>query len=148
MVTVGYQKIGKFVARYCISYHWADLMEEEREEYTPQQGGVEDRKAFVNKFWNFVEGHILEKAFNGRMISWIVAIAIYAVLQVGYNYSAMRKIKMISTNNTTLQDLRMEHITLSTELMNDSRITTIEERVAEAGLTICTPKTAPIEIKE
>lgn len=123
-------------------------MEVDKEEYTPQQGGVEDRKAFVNKFWNFVEGHILERAFNGRMIAWIVAIALYAVVQVAYNYSAMRKIRMISTNNTTLQDLRMEHITLSTELMNDSRITSIEERVEAAGLSICTPATAPIEIEK
>ena len=123
-------------------------MEVDRDEYTPQQGGVEDRKAFVNKFWDFVEGHILERAFNGRMIAWIVAIALYAVVQVAYNYSAMRKIRMISTNNTTLQDLRMEHITLSTELMNDSRITSIEERVEAAGLSICTPTTAPIEIEK
>ena len=123
-------------------------MEVDKEEYTPQQGGVEDRKAFVNKFWDFVEGHILERAFNGRMIAWIVAIALYAVVQVAYNYSAMRKIRMISTNNTTLQDLRMEHITLSTELMNDSRITSIEERVEVAELSICTPTTAPIEIEK
>lgn len=122
-------------------------MAAEREEYSPQQGGMEDRRAFVNKFWNFVEGQILEKAFNGRMISWIVCITLFAIFQVGYNYAGLRKIRTIAKNNATLQELRMEYITLYTELMDDSRITNIENKVEEAGLSICTPKTAPIVIE-
>lgn len=122
-------------------------MSVEREDFNPQQGGIEDRKAFVNKFWDYVEGHILEKAFNSRMILWIVCITGFAIAQVAYNYSAMRKIRMIAENNKTLQELRMEDITLSTELMDDSRITNIEAKVEEAGLSICTPKTAPIVVE-
>lgn len=120
----------------------------DKEEELLQQGGMEDRRAFVDRFWNYVEGHILEKTFNTKMISWIVAVALFALLLVAYNYSGMRKIRMISDNNTHLQELRMEYITISTELMDDSRITSIEERVAESGLSLTSPKTPPIKINE
>ncbi len=122
------------------------MIEDERDELLPRQGGTEDRRAFVNRFWDFVEGHILEKAFNTKMISWIVAVALFAIFLVAYNYSGMRKIRLISDNNTELQELRMEYITISTELMDDSRITSIEERVSEAGLPLTTPKTPPIKV--
>lgn len=112
----------------------------------PQQGGTEDHRTWVNTFWDYVEGHILERTFNGRMIKWIIAFTAYAMLKVSFNYNGMRQIYTISDNNTKLQSMRMEYISITTDLMDDSRITSIEDRVAKAGLTITTPKTAPIVV--
>ncbi|MDO5017424.1 MAG: FtsL-like putative cell division protein [Porphyromonas sp.] len=123
-------------------------MAEDGESFRPQQGGTEDRKTFTEKFWYFVEGRILARAFGGRMILWIVAITLFAIAQVAFTYSGMRKIRMISNNSAEIQELKIAHITLSTELMDDSRISSIEERVESSGLTISTPKTAPIVIED
>lgn len=122
-------------------------MVDERGAGMPQQGGTEDRRTWVKTFWDYVEGDILERRFNGQMIQWIIAITLYAMFKVGFTFYGMRSIKTISDNNTTLQSLRMEYISISTDLMDDSRITSIEQRVDEAGLSINTPKTAPIVIK-
>lgn len=122
-------------------------MVDEKWDGMPQQGGVEDRRTWVKTFWDYVEGDILERRFNGRMIMWIIAFTLYAMFQVGFNFMGMRKVKTISDNNNKLQSLKMEYISISTDLMGDSRITSIEKRVEEAGLAINTPKTAPIIIK-
>lgn len=112
----------------------------------PQQGGVKDRKDRRNRVWDMIEGFGIERSFSGEAIAWIVAIALFAIAHIANNYSGMRKISQISEYNKELKDLRMEYVTVSTQLMGEQRLSSIEERVKSEGLTIEIPKTSPIVI--
>lgn len=122
-------------------------MAEIEDKNMPQQGGVQDRKDRKNRFWDTVEGVGLERRFSSSTIAWIIAIALFAVAHIANNYSGMRKIGQISELNKELKELRMEHVTVSTQLMGEQRLSSIEEHVKNEGLTIEIPKTSPIVIE-
>ncbi|MDO5036048.1 MAG: FtsL-like putative cell division protein [Porphyromonas sp.] len=114
---------------------------------TPAQGGTQNRRRGVDRFWNFLEGGVLEHLFTRRSIAWIVSIGLFFLLHIYNSYRGLHKIRMISDQKNHLVELRMEHVSTSTLLMSRQRLSSVEDRVQEKELGIEIPKSSPIIIE-
>lgn len=70
------------------------------------------------------------------------------VLLTANNFYGLLKIRTISRQRKELKELQMEYVTISTKLMSEKRLSSIEDRVKEEELGIEIPKTSPIEIEK
>lgn len=113
----------------------------------PAQGGVENRRR-KRKVWDLLEGRFLELGLSKRVLHWCLALFISVLLLIYNNYVGMMRVREISNLNKALTELRIEQASISTELMNAKRLSNIERRLHEEGLTLSVPKSSPIIIKE
>lgn len=113
----------------------------------PQQGGQVNTRETVAKFWDAVEGRRIEDKLNNKSLRWFVATALLVISIIYINYQGMFKVRQLSNLNRELTELRIEEMTISTELMNSRRLSTIETRLEAEDIKIEISKTSPILIK-
>lgn len=117
------------------------------EERAPAPGGERNTRRAVDRFWSFLEGGFLERLYTPRRITWIVAIALFFIVQVYNRFTGLRKIRLISDQKELIHDLKVTELNIKTRLTSERRLSTIEDRVREEELKIAIPKTPPIVIE-
>lgn len=114
----------------------------------PQQGGQVNSGSSKKKFWDTIEGRYVEDKFSKKTLSWVVSFAILVLLIILVNYLGMFKVRRLADLNRELTELKIEQMTISTELMNSQRLSTIEKRLEAEGIDIEVSKTSPIALHE
>lgn len=113
----------------------------------PQQGGQINSGSSTKKFWDTIEGRYVEDRFSSKSLSWLASFAVLVLAIIFVNYLGMFKVRRLSDLNRDLTELKIEHMTISTELMNSQRLSTIEKRLEAEGIGIEVSKTSPIALK-
>lgn len=113
----------------------------------PQQGGQVNARKSVKRFWDAIEGRYVEEKINSKSLQWGAAIGLLVIALIYNTYRGMFQVRHLANLNRELTELKIEHMTISTELMNSRRLSTIEDRLAAEGVQIEVSKTAPILIK-
>jgi cell division protein FtsL len=85
----------------------------------------------------FVERHI-------RMIIWVVLLIFFLISN---RYTCLQKLKEIDKLQQQLQDVRFEALSISSELIGNSRQSKIEELVEEEGIDLEGAKTPPYKLE-
>jgi hypothetical protein len=103
-------------------------MEEEMKE-THKEAGSQKRskKATVNKI---LDGGILNNEFLGRQRGLIILVMVLTVFYVNNRYECQRELIEIDHLKQDLQDIKYDALTRSSELMERSRQSRIEEYVS------------------
>lgn len=113
----------------------------------PAQGGVENRRQ-KRKVWDFLEGRSLEMGLSKRTLHWSLALLAATLFLIYNNYVGMMRVRQLSNLNKELTELRVVQVSVSTDLMHATRLSNIEQRLHEEGLSLSVPKTSPIIIEE
>lgn len=113
----------------------------------PAQGGVENRRK-KRRIWDFLEGRSLEMGISRRALRWSLALLGTTLFLIYNNYVGMMRVRQLSDLNKELTELRVVQVSVSTDLMHATRLSNIEQRLHEEGLTLSVPKTSPIIVEE
>lgn len=93
-------------------------------------------------------GDILANDFLRRQVKLIILIMILTVLYIDNRYSAQQDLIEIDKLKNELTDIKYNALTRSSELMEKSRQSKIEEYVANEGSELQTATTRPYLLKK
>ena len=95
---------------------------------------------------DIINGNILTKKFLKKQYPLLIMIAILAFLYVDNRYYCEKQLSKVLKLKRELQDIKYESLTLSAELMETSRQSSIRKMVRERGLTLKESSTPPVVI--
>ena len=95
---------------------------------------------------DIINGNILTKKFLKKQYPLLIMIAILAFLYVDNRYYCEKQLSKVLKLKRELQDIKYESLTLSAELMETSRQSSIRKMVKERGLTLKESSTPPVVI--
>lgn len=95
---------------------------------------------------DIINGNILTKKFLKKQYPLLIMIAILAFLYVDNRYYCEKQLSKVLKLKRELQDIKYESLTLSAELMETSRQSSIRTMVKERGLTLKESSTPPVVI--
>ena len=95
---------------------------------------------------DIINGNILTKKFLKKQYPLLIMIAILAFLYVDNRYYCEKQLSKVLKLKRELQDIKYESLTLSAELMEASRQSSIRTMVKERGLTLKESSTPPVVI--
>lgn len=108
---------------------------------------TQSKPSVKKKIWDLLQGEFLWKYLNPRFTNWIIAIAILLFFMVEFNYSHMRMIREIANLNKEINELRMEYVSTSTQLMGARRLSEVERKVHSNHLDLSIPSSIPYVIE-
>lgn len=88
-------------------------------------------------------GGILKEDFIVKHTKMIVLIVVLSFFFIGNRYSCIQKISEIDRLRKQLRDVKLEALTVSTELTSKSRISQIEDLVKRQDLDLEAPASPP-----
>lgn len=91
-------------------------------------------------------GGILKEDFILKHTKMIVLLVVLSFFFIGNRYSCIQKINEIDRLRKELRDLKLEALTISTELTNKSKISQIEDLVRKHNINIEAPTSPPYEL--
>lgn len=121
--------------------------EEPRKE--PKQKAAKEYKAA--KFArSFLDGSLLTWKNVSRLMPFLFFLTFLAILYIGNNYVAQRTFRKIENLKNELKELRSQHISIKSELMQMSKQSEVAKRVESYGLfeSVVPPKIILIKEKE
>ena len=95
---------------------------------------------------DIINGNILTKKFLKKQYPLLIMIAILAFLYVDNRYYCEKQLSKVLKLKRELQDIKYESLTLSAELMETIRQSSIRKMVKERGLTLKESSTPPVVI--
>lgn len=96
-------------------------------------------------FLYILGGGILKEDFILKHTKMIVLVVILSFFFIGNRYSCIQKISEIDRLRKELHDVKLEALTVSTELTNKSKISQIEDLVDKNNINIEAP-TSPLYV--
>lgn len=111
-------------------------------EKTKRKKGKEKRLSFLY----ILGGGILKEDFILKHTKMIVLIVILMFFFIGNRYSCIQKISEIDRLRKELRDVKLEALTISTELTNKSKISQVEDLVNRHNLGIEAPASPLYEL--
>lgn len=93
-------------------------------------------------------GDILANDFLKRQIGLIILIMVLTVIYIDNRYSSQQELIRINKLQKELTDMKYDALTLSSELMEKSRQSRIEEYIATEDSKLQTATTRPYLIKK
>ncbi len=109
---------------------------------TKRKKGKERRFSFLY----ILGGGILKEDFILKHTKMIVLIVILSFFFIGNRYSCIQKISQIDRLQKKLQDVKLEALTISTELTSKSKISQIEDLVKKHNIEIEAPASPHYEL--
>lgn len=91
-------------------------------------------------------GGILTEDFIVKHTRMIVLVVIMIFFFIGNRYTCMQKLREIDCLQQRLRDIRIEALSVSSELTRDSRQSQIEALIEEQGIELEVAKTPPYEL--
>ncbi len=91
-------------------------------------------------------GGILKEDFIQKHTPMIVLIVLLIFFFIGNRYTCMQKLGQIDRLQQRLHDVRLESLTISSELTGNSRQSQVEWLIEEQGIDLEAAKTPPYEI--
>lgn len=83
---------------------------------------------------SIVDGSFLTRNWVLKMLPFIMFIVFLAMVYIGNQYSALRRVKEIEVISNDLKELRNEHISTKSELMYQKRISEVAKKLQETGI--------------
>lgn len=105
-----------------------------------------NRETFRSRMGNFWEGKFLVRSMTPRALRWVAAVVIFCLFSTMNTYRSLRIKNRVDRLDREIVELRMEYVSTASTLMGARRLSSIEERVTEEGLTLSIPTTPPIVI--
>jgi len=96
---------------------------------------------------DFLNGNILTKRFLRRQYLLIALLVLLAVLYINNRYESEKMMTGISTLKNEIQDARYESLTISAELAEISRQSSIEQLLRIKGMKLKSGQQSPIVIE-
>lgn len=96
------------------------------------------------RFWDTLEGNFMTRYWSAKGASFILTFAVVAILLVFVSYISISLQTKLERTKYEVKELHMENVAVSSALVQNSRITAVEERVQKANLPIDTPDSSPI----
>lgn len=128
----------------------AEFTEKERKEAEEAAQTIEAIKKFTDEddmgeisLKSILGGDILQSKFFRNQILWFIFVAILMILYTGNRYSSQQDIIKIDSLRNKLQDVKYNVLTQSSELMNLSRQSKIEERLKLTSDSLLQNPTSP-----
>ena len=93
-------------------------------------------------------GDILAHSFLKRQANLLILIVILTILYIATRYSSQQELIEIDRLQKELTDIKYDALTISSELMERSRQSRIEEYIATERISLKTAATPPYQIKK
>jgi hypothetical protein len=100
----------------------------------------EEIKGFSLK--GMIDGSLLAGTLIARQLPMILFLVFFAIIYIGNRYHAEKMVRKIVVSREEVKNLRAEQLTTASELMNQSKPSTLEDLVKKHGLGL-TPATKP-----
>lgn len=108
----------------------------------------EKKKENPKRFWRaFIGGDILADSFLKKQAGLLVLILIFIIIYISNRYSCQHKQLEIDQLRKELVDIKYEALTRSSELMEKSRQSRIEDYISKESSTLESSTTPPYLIK-
>ena len=120
-------------------------METKQEQKTKKQR--KELKARKTSLIYYLSGGILSEEFIAKQGKLFAVIIVLLIFSVSNRYTCQQKITEIERLKDSLQDLRYESLSVSSELTSRIKRSQVEEMVLEKGLELKTPNAPVIKIK-
>ncbi len=106
------------------------------------------KKESARRFWkSFIGGDILADSFLKKQAGLLVLILIFIIIYISNRYSCQHKQLEIDQLRKELVDIKYEALTRSSELMEKSRQSRIEDYISKESSTLESSTTPPYLIK-
>ncbi|MGL5937888.1 MAG: FtsL-like putative cell division protein [Phocaeicola sp.] len=96
--------------------------------------------------WSILGGDILAHEFLGRQVRLLILIMVLTIIYIDNRYSCQQEIIQISKLEKELTDVKYDALTRSSELMEKSRQSRIEEYVSKRNSNLQTATSRPYVI--
>ncbi|MDO4790244.1 MAG: FtsL-like putative cell division protein [Porphyromonas sp.] len=96
--------------------------------------------------FGFLDGTWVANRWTPKTTKYVIAVVFSSFLSITASYSSMAFQRKIEKLKKEVKELKMERISVNSTLVQNRRITVIEERVKSAELDISSPDTPPIYI--
>jgi hypothetical protein len=93
-----------------------------------------------------LDGSLLSGAFVSKQLPYILFLVFLAVVYIGNRLQAEKVVRRLISAKEEVTNLRSEQITTSTELMDLSRPSTLEDMIDKRGLGLKQPTEPPYKI--
>ena len=113
-----------------------------------KKGEKQDNSAKHMSFRSIIGGDILANDFLRRQTKLLILIMVLTVLYIDNRYSAQQELIEIDKLKKELVDIKYDALTRSSELMEKSRQSRIEEYVSNGGSDLQTATSRPYLIKK
>lgn len=110
----------------------------EIEQPTEEMQPVRKQKRVSKSLSQVLGGEYLSRRSVMDNLSFLVYLAVLAMLYIGNTYYAEKTFKDIEKIKTEMKEYRAQYITAKSALMNHSRLSEIEKRANVLGLRITT----------
>jgi cell division protein FtsL len=109
---------------------------------------AESKKKKKNVLSHILGGGILTEDFVKQQSGLLILIVVLILFFISNRYSCMKKLTEIENLKTKLQDVKYEHLVISTELTSNSRQSQIEEMLTVKGVGLRSSKAAVYKISK
>lgn len=120
-------------------------MDKKQDKQTKDNRKIQPKKLSLR---SILGGDILANDFLRRQVKLIILIMILTVLYIDNRYSAQQDLIEIDKLKKELTDIKYDALTRSSELMEKSRQSKIEEYVASEGSELQTATSRPYLLKK
>ncbi len=96
--------------------------------------------------WYILGGGVLKEDFIVKHTKMILLVVCMIFFFIGNRYTCDQKLKEIDRLQQELRDIRFEALSISSELMGNSRQSQIELLIEEEGIELESAKTPPYEL--
>lgn len=98
-------------------------------------------------FKGMIDGSLITGLAVIKQLPFILFLVLLAIIYIGNRYHAEKMIRKINTSKEEVKNLRAEQITTTSELMNLSKPSTLENLVESRGLELKQLEKPPIKIE-
>ncbi|MBN1183681.1 MAG: hypothetical protein JXB49_15425 [Bacteroidales bacterium] len=116
----------------------------EKIEFVDSKVEREEIKGFSIK--GMLDGSLLAGTAFAKQLPFILFLVFLAIIYIGNRYNAEKLVRQLITVREEVKNMRAEQITTASELMNDSKPSTLEEMVEQRGLGLKQPSSPPHKI--
>ncbi len=97
-------------------------------------------------FKGILDGSLLAGFALSKHLPFILFLVFLAIIYIGNRLNAEKLVRRLIVAQEEVKNLRAEEITTASELMNDSKPSTLEEMVVKRGLGLKQPDSPPYKI--
>jgi hypothetical protein len=97
-------------------------------------------------FKGILDGSLLAGLALSKHLPFILFLVFLAIVYIGNRLNAEKLVRRLIVAQEEVKNLRAEEITTASELMNDSKPSTLEEMVLKRGLGLKQPESPPYKI--
>lgn len=97
-------------------------------------------------FKGILDGSLLAGFALSKHLPFILFLVFLAIIYIGNRLNAEKLVRRLIVAQEEVKNLRAEEITTASELMNDSKPSTLEEMVLKRGLGLKQPESPPYKI--